>query len=77
MKTSNPFETYRPSEDSPLSQVQRDHAPFVTVTNVEEQRRSEGIIEDMQSGRLTPIFDEVQTPAPFTQTTPVPRIPKS
>ncbi|MFZ3353129.1 MAG: hypothetical protein WA268_19940 [Xanthobacteraceae bacterium] len=76
-QTSNPFPPYRPSQDSPLSQVKRDHSGFVTVTNMEEQRRAEGIPEDMRSGRLAPTFDEVETPAPFTETTPVPRIPKS
>ena len=73
IQTSNPFSPFRPSEGSPLSQVQRDHSGFVTITNLEEQRRSEGIPDDMRSGRLEPSFREVETPAPFTPTTPVPR----
>jgi hypothetical protein len=73
-ETNNPFaQPFRPSEGSPLAQTQREHSPFVTVTNVEEQRRAESITADMQSGALTPIFDPVQTQPPFPAVTPVAR----
>lgn len=78
VKPNDPFmpQPFRPSDGSPLSDVQRDHSPFVTVTNLEEQRRSEGIPDDMRSGRLAPIFDPVRTAPPFESTTPVGHFPK-
>ncbi len=72
-QTDNPFPSFHPGASSPLSQTQREHSPFVTVANVEEQRRAEGIVSDIQSGARTPIFDQTPTPVPFPPMTPVAR----